>query len=693
MAVPYHSHTFEIPVATDAEVAAGTISNKVVVPSNLGTAAQSNVGDFADAAQGALADSAVQPGDLGDSAGRDVGTTAGTVAAGDDTRVVNAVQTTRTLTGGTGINTIGNLSADRTVSLNAASVSSLAKADETFLSVAVPSGLVADYNIAAQTGTDNSAALLAAAATGKPVFIPEGNYFSDDSQVDRLLEDGAFIGPGHVFSPWTTGGNEQQGKILPVGIPSPVRGEIGAGGIGLGFQGVRKNGPILWPSSPNGYASKPKTVGYHEFNLYPTLPIGMGIGQIGTSNVLFDYGDLSLASPYLEVGDIIGFELNTYKYNGAISGGFALTTMAGGPVNFAANTLGVFRWCYDIREGFCDVSGKVVTIREDSSDFLFGFYYSTTDNRMKINGTWRAVESIQSPKQLTLVDNLGTVTNATFIQKTHIGIATAFRRQSMFGAREENFADFVNEMGEAVLSLQGYAGAGYTRKMPLIVEGGAAFDGSGQTKHQVTTNDGKLGIGETRDNVIASPARFNSTIYNAASKGGSGTTTAIGARIKVLWGDGSIRYLDILDANDTGGIRLQSRDGGGTAAPLHLNEEGGNVGAGAGMPQDRLHATDGAIRASGATSNFNSVAGALMDYFSGWARWVAAATGSAGMQFYTTVSGASALRMQLNSAGYLSLPGTPTAANDAAAAALSPAVAVGECYFRSADGVLVKRLV
>jgi hypothetical protein len=56
----------------------------------LGTAATEAATAFATAAQGALADSAVQPGDLGNSATRNVGTTAGTVCAGDDSRLTNS---------------------------------------------------------------------------------------------------------------------------------------------------------------------------------------------------------------------------------------------------------------------------------------------------------------------------------------------------------------------------------------------------------------------------------------------------------------------------------------------------------------------------------------------------------------------------------------------------------------------------
>jgi len=56
----------------------------------LGTAATTDATAYATAAQGALADSATQPGDLGGAAVLNVGTTAGTVAAGDDSRMTNS---------------------------------------------------------------------------------------------------------------------------------------------------------------------------------------------------------------------------------------------------------------------------------------------------------------------------------------------------------------------------------------------------------------------------------------------------------------------------------------------------------------------------------------------------------------------------------------------------------------------------
>lgn len=55
---------------------------------------------------------------LGDAATKNTGTTAGTVAAGDDSRITGAVQTTRTITAGTGLTGGGDLSANRTLAVS-----------------------------------------------------------------------------------------------------------------------------------------------------------------------------------------------------------------------------------------------------------------------------------------------------------------------------------------------------------------------------------------------------------------------------------------------------------------------------------------------------------------------------------------------------------------------------------------------
>ena len=65
MVVPYHTHTFEIPIATPQDMAARASSDKAVTPSVLGTAATADRSEFATAEQGKRADSAVQPETLG----------------------------------------------------------------------------------------------------------------------------------------------------------------------------------------------------------------------------------------------------------------------------------------------------------------------------------------------------------------------------------------------------------------------------------------------------------------------------------------------------------------------------------------------------------------------------------------------------------------------------------------------------
>lgn len=65
MAVPYHTHTFEIPVASKEETGEASISDKVLAPSSVGTSAAKDIGFFATAAQGSKADTALQPAAIG----------------------------------------------------------------------------------------------------------------------------------------------------------------------------------------------------------------------------------------------------------------------------------------------------------------------------------------------------------------------------------------------------------------------------------------------------------------------------------------------------------------------------------------------------------------------------------------------------------------------------------------------------
>lgn len=86
MAIPYHTHLFEIPSATRQDIVAGVAVDKVVVPAVLGSAAVEDVSAFATAEQGAKAD--------------------------------RALSAERKIIAGNGLSGGGTLSEDRTISLN-----------------------------------------------------------------------------------------------------------------------------------------------------------------------------------------------------------------------------------------------------------------------------------------------------------------------------------------------------------------------------------------------------------------------------------------------------------------------------------------------------------------------------------------------------------------------------------------------
>ncbi|WP_079212727.1 hypothetical protein [Brucella pituitosa] len=98
MAVPYHTHTFEIPAATKDDVLAGVANDKALTPESVGTAAAKNIEDFATADQGAKADNSVQPEDLakvattGDYNDLENRPALGTAASRDATEFATALQ-------------------------------------------------------------------------------------------------------------------------------------------------------------------------------------------------------------------------------------------------------------------------------------------------------------------------------------------------------------------------------------------------------------------------------------------------------------------------------------------------------------------------------------------------------------------------------------------------------------------------
>lgn len=156
--VPYHTHTFDIPTASEGEIRTGIEAGKAITPDRLfpvltdkadkaTTLAGYGITDAATEDQGKKADTAVQPEqvsvvgfsgqyndlqnkpDLGNSSGLNIGTTAGTVAAGNDARIVNAVQKSIIVSAGVGLTGGGALAANIALALSSTSLASLALAD------------------------------------------------------------------------------------------------------------------------------------------------------------------------------------------------------------------------------------------------------------------------------------------------------------------------------------------------------------------------------------------------------------------------------------------------------------------------------------------------------------------------------------------------------------------------------------
>lgn len=156
--IPYHTHSFDIPIASEGEIRTGVEAGKAITPDKLfpvladkadkaTTLAGYGITDAATKDQGQKADTAVQPPQvsavgfsgryndllnkpaLGGSSSLNVGTTTGTVAAGDDARIVNAVQKATTVSAGTGLTGGGTLAANISLALSSTSLASLALAD------------------------------------------------------------------------------------------------------------------------------------------------------------------------------------------------------------------------------------------------------------------------------------------------------------------------------------------------------------------------------------------------------------------------------------------------------------------------------------------------------------------------------------------------------------------------------------
>lgn len=305
-------------------------------------------------------------------------------------------------------------------------------------------GAVADFVPAAGgtgTGTANDIAVMNAIATGKPLYIPAGNFYISDWNTRYAFSRATVHGSsaGHIWGD-TWSGKQILGRTLFVGCSSTH--EISyAGGVlwatNGNYRGIRQ-----WTGYNNWMIMQPDT-GPMQLQLYPG-----GKGQAITAscespnklNAVYGTFDTSLLRPGMHVG----WNGAVYKVASVVSSSqITVTTFAGASPAFTTKTTQRPFYCYYEYSSFVgNTSGTTVT--RVSGDAL---PYGATNDHMFciINGTKYDVsqgpESTGNPHTISLISSPGTLTNATcefFRTYGPWSYVSLFRLQGVSGGVETN---------------------------------------------------------------------------------------------------------------------------------------------------------------------------------------------------------------------------------------------------------------
>lgn len=289
------------------------------------------------------------------------------------------------------------------------------------------------------TGTANDTAVMAAIATGKPLYVPEGgNFYVANWPTRYAISRSTVFGEGKLWGD-TSRGKAILGKTLYVG--STDTHEISyAGGIMWAPDGSQ-NGTRMWNGHHNWMVLQPDA-GPMQLQLYPG-----GKGQAITAsceapNILKAvYGTFDTS--IIRVGNHIGWNGAVYKVASVIdSARITVTTFAGGSPGFVTNTTQrAFYMYYEYASFKANVSGTTVT--RITGDAL---PYGVTIDHMyaKVAGTYYTVTQgpeLAGANQLTLSASPGTLTNVDvefFRTYGPWSYVTLFRLQGVAGGTETN---------------------------------------------------------------------------------------------------------------------------------------------------------------------------------------------------------------------------------------------------------------
>jgi len=299
-------------------------------------------------------------------------------------------------------------------------------------------GAVGDFVPAADgtgAGTSNDTAVMAAIATGKPIWLPAGNFYVANWATRYAISRASVSGPGKFWGD-TGSGKMELGKSVVVG--STNTHEVSYAG-GVLWANAGASGMRTWTGQHNWMITQPDK-GPCQVQLYPGCQ-ALAARSFSPNILEATYGTYDLTNLY--VGDHIGWNGEVWKVASIISPTqITVTTFAGGAPSFVTSAQS-YPWyrAYEVGEGICNTSGTSV-VRVSGDAWPAG--YSGDHMYAIINGTRYTVS--QGPEsagvnKLVLSASAGVQSNVSIRFFRTYGpwsYVTLFRLQGIAGGIETN---------------------------------------------------------------------------------------------------------------------------------------------------------------------------------------------------------------------------------------------------------------
>ena len=396
-------------------------------------------------------------------------------------------------------------------------------------------GAVGDFVPAAGstgTGTNNDAAVNAAIASGKPLWIPAGNFLITWAS-QQNLQYITTTGPGTLWGS-TNVGITKIGKMVSIGTTRSHELQS-VGGLLLG--GESGNGMRQWMGHHNWQQWQPTKYGAPaQIQAYPNVCCGLATVQ--APNVLVATHGI-FDTTVMAVGDHIGYGSSIYKITSFLSPTMAaVTKFDGSSPEFVTDTLTkqTFYHAYETATGICNTFGTSVTY-VSGEQYPFGYggdhMYAIIDG-IRYTVT-QGPESIDA-NHLTLGTSAGAKNNVSIQFRRcwgYFAYVSMLRLQGLGGGVETNCGMYLNIRNEAVVFNSGYGSTYFgdmrinARKIYL-----GQGDGTGGTEFievgadYLKTKTGKVTLMDyvkARNTEVSSLISNNSYAINAEIKAPSGS--------------------------------------------------------------------------------------------------------------------------------------------------------------------------